>query len=210
MVGFRINIVRHGSSSSSTSYTQASIWLLTALALGLNSEDEVYVYLISKKFLGETRVLLVWNSNRGLTNIFCTLSVRHFVEHLDDDDDDDVDFYKPLSYFVWRIFREMDKLLENHEFATHAVAASASVSLGTGLAYPLDTIKTIIQVGCKKLTPCQVVNRVFRVSGYSGQYSFVFIECSIRQARWCFFCLNCRSVQWSWMANSGKNLRCWC
>nr|VDC70881.1 unnamed protein product [Brassica rapa] len=65
----------------------------------------------------------------------------------------------------------MDKLLENHEFATHAVAASASVSLGTGLAYPLDTIKTIIQVGCKKLTPCQVVNRVFRVSGYSGLYS---------------------------------------
>ncbi|KAH0852635.1 hypothetical protein HID58_093800 [Brassica napus] len=97
--------------------------------------------------------------------------MRHFVEHLDDDDDDDVDFYKPLSYFVWRIFREMDKLLENHEFATHAVAASASVSLGTGLAYPLDTIKTIIQVGCKKLTPCQVVNRVFRVSGYSGLYS---------------------------------------
>jgi hypothetical protein len=40
----------------------------------------------------------------------------------------------------------MDKLLENHQFATHAIAASASVSLGTALAYPLDTIKTIIQV----------------------------------------------------------------
>ncbi|XP_010435005.1 PREDICTED: uncharacterized protein LOC104718884 [Camelina sativa] len=68
----------------------------------------------------------------------------------------------------------MDKLLENHQFATHAIAASASVSLGTALAYPLDTIKTIIQVGSgpsKKLGPFQVVNRVFRFSGYSGLYS---------------------------------------
>ncbi|XP_019098161.1 PREDICTED: uncharacterized protein LOC104773243 isoform X1 [Camelina sativa] len=68
----------------------------------------------------------------------------------------------------------MDKLLENHQFATHAIAASASVSLGTALAYPLDTIKTIIQVGSgpsKKLRPFQVVNRVLRFSGYSGLYS---------------------------------------
>ncbi|CAN8232040.1 unnamed protein product [Cochlearia groenlandica] len=65
----------------------------------------------------------------------------------------------------------MDKLLENHQFATHAIAASASVSLGTALAYPLDTIKTIIQVGSgptKKLSTFQVVNRVLRFSGYSG------------------------------------------
>ncbi|KAF8080008.1 hypothetical protein N665_0982s0010 [Sinapis alba] len=41
----------------------------------------------------------------------------------------------------------MEKLIENHQFATHAKAASASLSLGTALAYPLDTIKTIIQVG---------------------------------------------------------------
>ncbi|CAL9225414.1 unnamed protein product [Arabidopsis halleri] len=68
----------------------------------------------------------------------------------------------------------MDKLLENHQFATHAIAASASVSLGTALAYPLDTIKTIIQVGSgpnKKLNSFQVVNRVLRFSGYSGLYS---------------------------------------
>ncbi|VVB01101.1 unnamed protein product [Arabis nemorensis] len=68
----------------------------------------------------------------------------------------------------------MDKLLENHHFATHAIAASASVSLGTAIAYPLDTIKTIIQVGSgpsKKLSPFQVVNRVLRFSGYSGLYS---------------------------------------
>uniref|UniRef100_A0A1J3CLA5 Calcium-binding mitochondrial carrier protein Aralar1 n=1 Tax=Noccaea caerulescens TaxID=107243 RepID=A0A1J3CLA5_NOCCA len=68
----------------------------------------------------------------------------------------------------------MDKLLENHQFATHAIAASASVSLGTALAYPLDTIKTIIQVGSgpsKQLSSFQVVNRVFRFSGYPGLYS---------------------------------------
>ncbi|KFK22902.1 hypothetical protein AALP_AAs72951U000200 [Arabis alpina] len=68
----------------------------------------------------------------------------------------------------------MDKLLENHQFATHAIAASASVSLGTTLAYPLDTIKTIIQVGSgpsKKLSSFQVVNRVLRFSGYSGLYN---------------------------------------
>ncbi|KAF3602772.1 hypothetical protein F2Q69_00034655 [Brassica cretica] len=41
----------------------------------------------------------------------------------------------------------MDKLLENHHFATHAVAASASVSLGTALAYTLETIKTIMNSG---------------------------------------------------------------
>jgi hypothetical protein len=69
---------------------------------------------------------------------------------------------------------KMDKLLENHQFATHAIAASASVSLGTALAYPLDTIKTIIQVGSgpnKKLSSFQVFNRVLRFSGYSGLYS---------------------------------------
>ncbi|CAA0395290.1 unnamed protein product [Arabidopsis thaliana] len=68
----------------------------------------------------------------------------------------------------------MDKLLENHQFATHAIAASASVSLGTALAYPLDTIKTIIQVGSgpnKKLSSFQAFNRVLRFSGYSGLYS---------------------------------------
>ncbi|KAF3516415.1 hypothetical protein DY000_02060706 [Brassica cretica] len=37
--------------------------------------------------------------------------------------------------------------LENHHFATHAVAASASVSLGTALAYTLETITTIINSG---------------------------------------------------------------
>ncbi|CAH8360277.1 unnamed protein product [Eruca vesicaria subsp. sativa] len=37
------------------------------------------------------------------------------------------------------------KLLVKHQFATHVIAATTSVSLGTAIAYPLDTIKTIIQ-----------------------------------------------------------------
>lgn len=41
---------------------------------------------------------------------------------------------------------EMEKLLEKHMYTTHAVAAAASVTLGTAVTYPLDTIKTLIQV----------------------------------------------------------------
>lgn len=148
-------------------------------------------------FLSETATE-VWPT------FFCLLSVRHFVEHLDDD-------FHNLSLFLFRVLspgsslffihQEMDKLLENHQFATHAIAASASVSLGTALAYPLDTIKTIIQVGSgptKKLTPSQVVNRVLRVSGYSGHHSFVFIqffEMLASGKRWCL-CL-------PWNTNAG-------
>lgn len=40
----------------------------------------------------------------------------------------------------------MDELLQNHLFATHAIAASGSVVFGTALTYPLDTIKSLIQV----------------------------------------------------------------
>lgn len=40
----------------------------------------------------------------------------------------------------------MDEFLKNQIFATHAVAAVGSVTLSTVLTYPLDTIKTIIQV----------------------------------------------------------------
>ncbi|XP_010532513.1 PREDICTED: mitochondrial arginine transporter BAC2 [Tarenaya hassleriana] len=67
----------------------------------------------------------------------------------------------------------MEKLLENHQFATHAIAASAAVSLGTALTYPLDTVKTITQVGSgpgKQLNPSQVVNRILHFSGNSGLY----------------------------------------
>lgn len=141
----------------------------------------------------------------------------------------------------------MEKLIENHQFATHAIAASASVSLGTALAYPLDTIKTIIQVSfffffanffiyrfelsggdwclqlkmqvgsgpSKKLSPSQVVNRVFRFSGYSGFANLLFSLLLQAKMMYCLigsvlFGHKCRFVQWSWMVNSWKNLRCWC
>ncbi|XWS74682.1 hypothetical protein CRYUN_Cryun01aG0018900 [Craigia yunnanensis] len=68
----------------------------------------------------------------------------------------------------------MDELLQNHLFATHAIAASGSVVFGTALTYPLDTIKSLIQVGSgssKQLSASQVINRVRALSGYSGLYS---------------------------------------
>ncbi|KAL3515569.1 hypothetical protein ACH5RR_022471 [Cinchona calisaya] len=67
----------------------------------------------------------------------------------------------------------MDELLKNNLFATHAVAAAGSVALGTVLTYPLDTLKSLIQVGSgpsKHLTPAQVVQRVQALSGNSGLY----------------------------------------
>ncbi|XVF40971.1 hypothetical protein PTKIN_Ptkin01aG0243800 [Pterospermum kingtungense] len=68
----------------------------------------------------------------------------------------------------------MDELLQNHLFATHAIAASGSVVFGTALTYPLDTIKSLIQVGSgssKPLTAPLVIKRVRALSGYSGLYS---------------------------------------
>uniref|UniRef100_A0A5B7BYE4 Putative solute carrier family 25 member 48 n=1 Tax=Davidia involucrata TaxID=16924 RepID=A0A5B7BYE4_DAVIN len=68
----------------------------------------------------------------------------------------------------------MDELLKNQMFATHMIAAAGSVTSGTVLTYPLDTIKTLIQVGSgssKQLTTGQVLDRVRTFSGNSGLYS---------------------------------------
>lgn len=68
----------------------------------------------------------------------------------------------------------MEELLKNPVFVSHVLAASGSVAIGTALSYPLDTIKTLIQVGAsssKKLTAAQVLGRVKSVSGYPGLYS---------------------------------------
>ncbi|XP_057495934.1 mitochondrial thiamine pyrophosphate carrier 1-like isoform X1 [Actinidia eriantha] len=68
----------------------------------------------------------------------------------------------------------MDELLKNQFFATHAIVAAGSVTLGTALAYPLDTIKVLVQVGSgtnKILTTAQVIDRVKTLSGNSGLYS---------------------------------------
>lgn len=67
----------------------------------------------------------------------------------------------------------MDELLKNQVFLSHAVAAAGSVTLGTALTYPLDTIKVLIQVGSsssKKLTISQVLDRIRKLSGNSGLY----------------------------------------
>lgn len=68
----------------------------------------------------------------------------------------------------------MDELLKNPVFASHVIAAGGSVTIGTALTYPLDTIKSLIQVGAsssKQLTATQVLGRVQSLSGYSGLYS---------------------------------------
>uniref|UniRef100_A0A2N9H4R0 Uncharacterized protein n=1 Tax=Fagus sylvatica TaxID=28930 RepID=A0A2N9H4R0_FAGSY len=65
----------------------------------------------------------------------------------------------------------MEDLLKNQLFATHAIAATTSVTLGTALTYPLDTIKVLVQVGSgpgKQLTPAQVLDRVRSLSGNAG------------------------------------------
>ncbi|KAL3814441.1 hypothetical protein ACJIZ3_015709 [Penstemon smallii] len=69
----------------------------------------------------------------------------------------------------------MDELLKK-TFAVHAVAAAGSVTLGTALTYPLDTIKVLIQVGSisgQPLTTDFVLNRVRAISGNSGLYNGV-------------------------------------
>ncbi|GMH29738.1 hypothetical protein Nepgr_031581 [Nepenthes gracilis] len=68
----------------------------------------------------------------------------------------------------------MDELWKNPSFATHAFAAAGSVTLGTALTYPLDAIKTIIQVSSssrKQFTSTQVIDRILSLSGPSGLYS---------------------------------------
>lgn len=68
----------------------------------------------------------------------------------------------------------MDELLKNQVFVSHAVAAAGSVTMGTALTYPLDTIKVLIQVGSssnKKMTTSQILDRVRKLSGNSGLYS---------------------------------------
>ncbi|KAK6121322.1 hypothetical protein DH2020_044935 [Rehmannia glutinosa] len=70
----------------------------------------------------------------------------------------------------------MDELLKNKTVAVHAAAGAASVTLGTALTYPLDTLKVLIQVGSsarKSLTITDVLNRARALSGYSGLYNGV-------------------------------------
>lgn len=68
----------------------------------------------------------------------------------------------------------MDEWLKNRIFAIHALSGVGSVALGTALTYPLDTTKTLIQVGSgshKQLTTAQVLKRVRYFSGNTGLYN---------------------------------------
>lgn len=52
-----------------------------------------------------------------------------------------------MNLFQWKTTGfEMDDLLKNHVLAAHAIAGAGSVTLGTLLTYPLDTLKTLAQV----------------------------------------------------------------
>ncbi|WOL11791.1 hypothetical protein Cni_G20555 [Canna indica] len=65
-------------------------------------------------------------------------------------------------------------LFRENAFAGHAVAGAGSVAVAASLVHPLDTLKTLLQVGAgssQQLGLPQVVERVQRVSGLSGLYS---------------------------------------
>lgn len=68
----------------------------------------------------------------------------------------------------------MDELLKNPLYAKHAFSAAGAVTFATVATHPLDTIKTLIQVGSgatKQLTTAQVFDRVRATSGFSGLYN---------------------------------------
>lgn len=63
--------------------------------------------------------------------------------------------------------------MKNQIFA-HAIAAVGSLTLGTAITHPIDTVKVLVQVGSgssKQLTAAQVLDRVQTLSGNSGLYS---------------------------------------
>lgn len=74
------------------------------------------------------------------------------------------------------LISQMNELLKNPIFATHAVVAAGSATLATAISYPLDSLKVLVQVGSgssKQLTGADVLNRVRTLSGSSGLYSGV-------------------------------------
>lgn len=65
-------------------------------------------------------------------------------------------------------------LLKDHYFAGHAAAASSAVLASSLLTHPLDTLKTLLQLGAassRQMGLSQVVDRVRSVSGLSGLYN---------------------------------------
>jgi len=59
----------------------------------------------------------------------------------------EIHLFSMITYIFFVFYQvQMDDLLQNHLFATHAIVAAGSVTLGTAVTYPLDTIKSLIQV----------------------------------------------------------------
>ncbi|KAK6943172.1 Mitochondrial substrate/solute carrier [Dillenia turbinata] len=70
----------------------------------------------------------------------------------------------------------MEEFLRNHIYATHAIAGAGSAAFATALAYPLDTLKVLIQVGSasgKQLTATQALYRLYTLSGISGKFILI-------------------------------------
>ncbi|XP_058075075.1 uncharacterized protein LOC131223639 [Magnolia sinica] len=68
----------------------------------------------------------------------------------------------------------MESLWKENMVASHGIAAAASVTFGAALTHPLDSLKTLIQVGAssnQQLTTTQVLGRVVSISGSGGFYS---------------------------------------
>ncbi|XP_019171296.1 PREDICTED: mitochondrial arginine transporter BAC2 [Ipomoea nil] len=68
----------------------------------------------------------------------------------------------------------MKELVKDQTFATHMVAGTWSVALGTALTYPLDTLKVLLQVSSganTQPTTVQVLLKAHTLSGYSGFYN---------------------------------------
>ncbi|KAL4189381.1 hypothetical protein AMTRI_Chr08g206780 [Amborella trichopoda] len=67
----------------------------------------------------------------------------------------------------------IDELLRNGGFPIHLAAGAGSVTFATAITYPLDTLKTLIQIGAgakQQLDIYQVLGRVQCVSGITGLY----------------------------------------
>ncbi|XP_078427380.1 mitochondrial substrate carrier family protein [Wolffia australiana] len=67
----------------------------------------------------------------------------------------------------------MDELLRHHLFATHAIAAAGSITAAASLVHPLETLKSLIQVGAdprKQTNLRQVLDRVRSLYGFSGLF----------------------------------------
>lgn len=68
----------------------------------------------------------------------------------------------------------MGDFFKDHIFAGHAIAACGSIALSSSITHPIDTFKTLLQLGAgasQQLRFSQVLAQVRSVSGLSGLYN---------------------------------------